>query len=194
MKTKNKEDDNPRTKNQKQSENNKSNKYWPIKMTVLTFVIAAVFAFLSEIIKNGTSVLLPIIILFVLIIIGCVFDVIGVAVASCDTAPFVAMSSKKVRGAKECIEILKNADKVSNICNDVIGDICGVVSGAAAASIVIIALDYFGSSKELLLSIIASATVSALTVGGKAAGKSIAMKNSKEIVFTVGKVFSFFKR
>ncbi len=45
------------------------------------------------------------------------------------------MAAKKVPGAAECIMLLRHADRVASICNDVIGDICGVVSGAAAATI-----------------------------------------------------------
>lgn len=168
--------------------------FWPIKMTLLTFLIAAIFAFLADVIKRGTSVVLPIIILVVLILLGCLFDIIGTAVASADKGPFIAMSSKKVRGAKECLNILKNADRVSNICNDVIGDICGVVSGAAAASLVVLAVARIGNAYEMAFSIGASALVSALTVGGKAAGKTIAMKRSKDIVYLVGCFVSFFKR
>lgn len=29
------------------------------------------------------------------------------------------------------LNLKKNADKVSSFCNDVIGDICGIISGAA---------------------------------------------------------------
>ena len=183
-KIKNNEDEVPRSKHN----------LWPVKMIILTFFIAAVFAFLSDIIKNGTSVVLPVIILVILILLGCVFDIIGTAVASADIGPFIAMSSKKVRGAKECISILKNADKVSNICNDVIGDICGVVSGAAAASLVVLAVAKVGNTYEIMLSIFASALVSALTVGGKALGKTIAMQRSKDIVYFVGRFISLFKR
>lgn len=183
-KIKNNEDEVPRSKRN----------LWPVKMILLTFFIAAIFAFLADLIKNGTSIVLPIIILVLLILIGCIFDVIGTAVASADIGPFIAMSSKKVRGAKECISILKNADKVSNICNDVIGDICGVVSGAAAASLVVLAAARIGNTYEMMLSIFASAFVSAVTVGGKALGKSIAMQRSKDIVYLVGRFASLFKR
>lgn len=184
-KTKSSEGDIPRSK--------RAN-LWPLRMTLLTFIIAAVFAFVADVISRGESFVLPILILVVLICLGCLFDIIGTAVASADIAPFVAMSSRKVRGAKECIFVLQNAAKVSNICNDVIGDICGVVSGAAAASVVMLAVVYWGSSNELWLSIVASALVSALTVGSKAAGKSVAMKKSKEIVYMTGYFLSFFRK
>ncbi len=183
-KIKNNEDEVPRPKHN----------LWPVKMIILTFFIAAVFAFLADLIENGTSIILPIVILVLLIAIGCIFDVIGTAVASADKGPFIAMSSKKVRGAKECLSILKNADKVSNICNDVIGDICGVVSGAAAASLVVLAVARVGNTYEMMLSIFASALVSALTVGGKALGKTFAMQRSKDIVLFVGRFVSLFKR
>ncbi len=178
---------------QGEASRSKRSSLWALRMTFLTFLIASVFAFVADIISRGKSFVLPIIILVVLIGLGCFFDIIGTAVASAEISPFVAMSSRKVRGAKECIFVLQNADKVSNICNDVIGDICGVVSGAAAASVVMLAVVYAGDENELWLSILVSAFVSAVTVGSKAAGKSIAMKKSKEIVYMTDYVISFFR-
>ena len=57
-----------------------------------------------------------------------------------------------------------------------------------------LALVHIGQSHELWLSILASALVSAITVGSKAAGKSVAMKKSKEIVYMTGYVISFFRK
>ena len=33
-------------------------------------------------------------------------------------------------------ELLKNTDKVSSVCCDVIGDVCGIVSGTSGVAIV----------------------------------------------------------
>ena len=39
--------------------------------------------------------------------------------------------------ARQAIYIVRNADRVSNFCNDVIGDISGIISGTAVAFVVL---------------------------------------------------------
>jgi len=107
---------------------------------------------------------------------------IGVAVTAADETPFHSMASRRIPEAAEAIRLLRNAAKVGSVCNDVIGDICGVVSGSAAAVISGSVAAAFGFSWVTGLSVLLSALVAGLTVGGKAAGKSFAIKNSTEIV------------
>ena len=45
------------------------------------------------------------------------------------------MASRKVKGASVAVKLKKSADKTSSFCCDVIGDICGVISGAAGTTI-----------------------------------------------------------
>ena len=77
--------------------------------------------------------------------------------------------------------------KVSSFCNDVVGDICGIVSGTTAAVIVVELQRHF-SVREVLLSLVVTAVVSGLTIGGKAVGKNIAMDKSTAVVHTVGRI------
>ena len=127
-------------------------------------------------------------ILFTIIFVGIIFDIIGMAVASADEKPFHSMAARKVLGAQESIRLLRNAERVSSICNDVVGDICGVVSGSAAATIAAQILSNFDMTWPRVVSLAMSALVAGLTVGGKAIGKSFAVNSCTEIVFTVGKV------
>ena len=82
--------------------------------------------------------------------------------------------------------------RVYNLFNDVIGDICGIISGTSAAFIV----SQIGGSVEFIdaavFSIILSGLVAAGTIGGKAMGKDIAIGRSKEIVTIAGKIISVF--
>ena len=121
---------------------------------------------------------------------------IATAMAAVEPAPFYAMSSKKVRGAKEVLFLIKNTEKVCSICGDVVGDICGIVSGAASSAIVfnILSSKANFTQLEMWVTVIFSAVVACLTIGGKAVGKSLAIKNSKEIILMVGYVISFFKK
>ena len=130
-------------------------------------------------------------ILLAIVLIGIVFDIIGVAVTSADEKPFHSMSARKVPGGLEAIRLLRNAERVSSICNDVVGDICGVVSGSASATIAAQVLQNFDFTWPQIVSLLMSALVAGLTVGGKAIGKTFAINSCTQIVSGVGSVIYF---
>ncbi len=161
--------------------------HYIIFVFALTFAVACSLEALTDILLSNLYFVLSFLILLAVILIGIVFDIIGVAATSADETPFHAMAADKVLGAKESLNLLKNAEKVSNICNDVIGDVCGIVSGGISAFIIAgIQFQQF-SALSVWASVLLSGIVSALTVGGKAIGKFFAISNSNNIVFTVGK-------
>ena len=129
-----------------------------------------------------------------IIFLGILFDVIGMAVATADEKPFHSMAARKVPGAHEAIRLLRNAERVSSICNDVVGDICGVVSGSASATIAALILTSVDVGWPRGVSLVMSALVAGLTVGGKAIGKSIAVKSCTKIVHLVGRVIHGWNR
>lgn len=165
-----------------------------ITISLITLVIAVLMKAISDVLLESINVLMyNYFILLAIILIGIIFDIVGVAVTSCDDTRFHAMAADKVYGAKESIMLIKNAEKVSSICNDVIGDVCGIVSGAVSSWIVVqIALNGFASGEEMLALLMAG-VVSALTVGGKALGKFFAINYNCNIVYFAGKVIRFFK-
>ena len=137
---------------------------------------------------EASTILVAFIILLAIVLIGIIFDIIGVAVTSADEKPFHSMAARKVPGAQEAIRLLRQAERVSSICNDVVGDICGVVSGSASATIaaqVIASMDF---SWPQVITLLLSALVAGLTVGGKAIGKTVAIGSCTTIVHTVGKL------
>ncbi len=101
------------------------------------------------------------------------------------------MAAKKIYGAKQAIWLVNNADKVSSICNDVVGDICGVISGSASTLIIISIVGNLETNPSSWPSLIVSGSVAALTVGGKAIGKVIAIKHGNKIVQKTGAVLRF---
>lgn len=179
----------------KRKENNKIPKatIWTIKITVITFVLSAFFSFLSELTSTKAHISIAFILLFFLIAVSIVFDAVGVAATSCDLAPLLSMASRKVKGAKIAVSLVKNAEKVSNICCDVIGDICGIISGACTIAIVI---KLVGESQgaDYWVSIMFSSIVAAITVGGKSFFKDIAIKNSKGLIMFAARLLSVFKK
>ena len=137
---------------------------------------------------SNSTMLVAFIILMLIILIGIIFDIIGVAVTSADEKPFHSMAARKVPGAQEAIRLLRSAERVSSICNDVVGDICGVVSGSASATIAAQVLTAFDFSWPQIVTLLMSALVAGFTVGGKAIGKTFAMKSCTTIIHTVGKI------
>ena len=161
---------------------------WVVTIFLVTIFISALISFVSNELMAVSSIYVAFVILLLIVLIGIVFDIIGVAVTSADEKPFHSMASRKVPGAQEAIKLLRSAEKVSSICNDVIGDICGVISGSASAAIAAQVLAKFSFSAPMVISLLMSALVAGLTVGGKALGKSFAINSCTEIVQTVGKV------
>ncbi len=160
---------------------------WVVTIFIVTIFISGTISLLSDIIMESSTMPVAFLILLAIILVGIIFDVIGMAVASADEKPFHSMAARKVPGAQEAISLLRNAERVSSICNDVVGDICGVVSGSASATIAVQIISKFDFSWPQVISLIMSAMAAGLTVGGKAIGKSFAVNSCTAIVHTVGK-------
>ena len=161
---------------------------WVVTIFLVTIVVSGAISLLSDLIMSGSTMPVAFLILLIIIFIGIVFDVIGMAVASADEKPFHSMAARKVPGAQEAIRLLRNAERVSSICNDVVGDICGVVSGAASATIAAQILSKFEFTWPQIVSLLMSALAAGLTVGGKAVGKGFAVSSCTQIVHGVGKL------
>ena len=95
--------------------------------------LSAVLSLLSETALDGAGYAVALVVLAVFIGLGIVFDIVGVAVTAADPRPFHSMAAHREKGAKEALFLLRNASRVSSVCNDVVGDICGIVSGTTAA-------------------------------------------------------------
>ena len=161
---------------------------WVITIFLATMLISGTISLVSDSIMEVSTIWVAFAILFVIVMIGIVFDIVGVAVTSADEKPFHSMAARKVKGAQEAIALLRSAEKVSSICNDVIGDICGVVSGSASATIAAQVLQKMELSDMTVVSLLMSALVAGLTVGGKAIGKTFAINSCTQIVTTVSKM------
>ena len=161
---------------------------WVVTIFLATIVISGTISALSDVLMANSSMAVAFLILLIIIFVGIVFDIIGMAVATADEKPFHSMAARKVPGAQESIALLRNAERVSSICNDVVGDICGVVSGSASATIAAQILSNFEFSWPQIASLAMSALAAGLTVGGKAIGKGFAVNSCTTIVYSVGKM------
>lgn len=167
---------------------------WVVTIFLVTIFVSGFISFISDAVMSVSTMAVAFLILLGIVLIGILFDVIGVAVTSADEKPFHSMAARKVPGAQESIRLLRNAERVSSICNDVVGDICGVVSGSASATIAGQILNHFEFSWPQAVGLIMSALVAGLTVGGKAVGKTFAIGSCTVIVQSVGKVIWWLRR
>ena len=171
---------------------NKTDFKWVFIVTILAFIISILMTLFSTVTLKNVSLLVAILITFFFIVLGIIFDIIGVAVTSGDEVVFHSMSSRKIKGGKVGVKLLKNMEKVSSVCCDVIGDVCGIISGTSGVVIVSLIIK-LTDINELLVSLVVTGLISALTIGGKAIGKGLAIKKSKEIVTMVSKILSIFQ-
>ena len=172
----------------------RKNVQWVVSIFCVTILISGVISLVSDEVMANSSDVTAFCILLAIIFLGILFDIIGMAVATADEKPFHSMAARKVPGAHEAIRLLRNAERVSSICNDVVGDICGVVSGSASATIAALILTNVDLDWPRGVSLIMSALVAGLTVGGKAIGKTIAVKSCTQIVHLVGRVIHGWNR
>ena len=167
---------------------------WVVTIFFVTILISGTISLVSDEVMANSSVAVAFVILRAIIFLGIIFDIIGKAVATADEKPFHSMAARKVPGAHEAIRLLRNAERVSSICNDVVGDICGVVSGSASATIAALILTNVENGWPRGISLLMSALVAGLTVGGKAIGKTVAVSSCTQIVHLVGRMIRNWNR
>ncbi len=153
----------------------------------MSLALSAVLSFFSSSALNGAGAVVAIIVLAVFILLGIVFDMVGVAVTAADPRPFHSMAAHKEKGGREAIRLLNRASEVSSFCNDVVGDICGIVSGSTAA-VIVVQLQRDFNTTSVLISIGVTALISGLTIGGKALGKTVAINESTNVVYRVARI------
>jgi CBS domain containing-hemolysin-like protein len=168
-----------------------ANVKWIIEIVIMAFAISFALSFVSQTTIPKLSTWIGVVITLVFIGLGIIFDVVGVAVNSADEKVFHSMNARKVKGSKVAVIFKKNADKVSSFCNDVIGDICGIISGAAGTTIAVNIAKAL-NVELLFVNLTVAAIIAALTIGGKAMGKSFAMNKSDIILYEFAKIVSIF--
>nr|WP_297175968.1 hypothetical protein [uncultured Agathobaculum sp.] len=182
--------DKPKKKSQPPQKPRLINVKWVATIMPVSFVLSVVMSYISNEALNSAGTILSFVVLFFFVALGIVFDMIGIASASATEKEFHSMAAHRVRGAKEAVWMTRNAEKVSSICNDVVGDICGIISGATGALIVANITSGMSGVGVVLISLLVTGLVSAMTIGGKAAGKGVAMAFSSRVLSICGRILS----
>jgi len=163
---------------------------WVAKMSLGTFFLAIIFGWVSQLMLEEIKVIyFSIFLLLFIVFVGVLFDTIGTAAAAADEAPLNSKATRKIYGAQKGVSLVRRADQVANFCNDVIGDITGILSGAVAA-LLVVQLAVNTPELNFYVRILITALVTALTVGGKAWGKYLALNYSTEIMLMVGRILT----
>jgi len=168
-----------------------SKQKWILTVVCLSFGLSVVMSFVTSIFVESAGLLVALLSLITLVMIGIITDIIGTAVTSADEQPFIAMSSKRIAGAKQALRLIRKAERVSSLLNDVVGDIVGIISGSAG-SVIAVYLVSLGL-KSAVASMLITAFTSAFMIGGKAYGKGLAIENSDRIVLLVGRAMALFE-
>lgn len=184
--------DSGKPKKKPKTKQNSVNVRWIATISIVSFVLSVTLSYLSQTALEYVGNIIAFIILFAFIALGIVFDIIGVASTASSEKRFHSMAARKVPGAKQAIWIVRNAEKVGSFCNDVVGDISGIISGATSAVIVTHLTNNAGDFRSVIVSLLITGCVSSLTIGGKAIGKTFGISRSEDIVFLVGRLLAFF--
>lgn len=165
-----------------------------IRVGILTFVISIVFSLISNGLLAWLDLYTSFLLLVIIISVGILFDLVGVATTAAQEDPFHAMAVRRVPGAREASWLVRHQDQVANFTLDIVGDIVGTLSGAIGATIVFRLVTTFPSLNEAVMSTVLIALIAALTVGGKAYGKIFAFERRTDIVLFAGRVLHFISR
>lgn len=158
---------------------------------IASLFLAIVFTFFSEYFTSKlNSIILALVFLVFVILINIAADVVGTAVTAASHIPFNAKSAKRVKGAPQGLQLIKNADKVANLTNDMLSDITTTVGGALGISIAMQIISLNPAISQFWLNILVTAFIAAVIVSGKAFSKKIALSHPNDVIFFVGRVLA----
>lgn len=169
----------------------KYNMKWVLLISMWTLFLAIIISVIAENSVNNLGIILSFLVLIFIIVVGIVFDTIGIAVTQAKEKPFHSMAARKIDEAKLAIKLIRNAPVVSNICNDVIGDISGIISGAVGSVLMYKIVEIYSIIDISILTVFSTALIASLTVGGKAFGKSVAQLYNENIVYQIARLLNF---
>lgn len=163
----------------------KNNLGWAVKTLILSISLSIVFSVLSQSLFPKLSIFLSIFIIFFFIIVSVIFDMIGIAVASVDKTKLEEY--KQAKGYKTAIKLCENTEKVSSFCGDVVGDICGILSGAGGVSLVL-NMNIFDPSVYFVVTCLISSLIAGITIFGKAIMKGYSVEHCDIVVMKTGQI------
>lgn len=162
---------------------------WAFKMFIVSLCLSSLFSLFSQSVLSHLGAIFACFIIAFFIFISVVFDMIGIAVTSADEDFFKIQMQNEVSGSEVAFKLKKHSEKVCSFCADVVGDICGILSGAGGACIILsLAKNISHPSVVILISTLVSSLIAGLTILFKALMKGYAIKNSNKIILKLGRI------
>jgi len=167
-----------------------------LRIGSLSFVLAVAVSYISNLTLAKVPAFVAFLVVLLLVGIGVAFDILGTSVTAAEQVPLNAMAAKRVAGARQGLWLVRNADRVANFANDVVGDVASAVTGAAGTTVALQISGMVGAGDltNRIFTLGVVGLIAALTVGGKAAGKTFAIEHATDVVLVAGRVLYGFER
>ena len=161
---------------------------WALKTFILSICLSIVFSVISQSLFPHLSVVMSIFVIVFFIVLSTVFDMVGVAVTSTDMDKLNQF--KDTKGYETAMRLALNTEKVSSFCGDVVGDICGILSGAGGVSLVL-SMHITEPNIYFIVTCVVSSLIAGLTIFCKAIMKGYAVSNAETVVIKTAKLLEF---
>ncbi len=172
---------------------NKNSTKWAFKVFVLSISLSIIFSLFSQSLLPSLSPFFSIFVIVFFVFVSVIFDMIAVAFTSINKEQLDKY--KNENGYVMAVKLCERADKVASFGGDVVGDICGILSGAGGVSLVV-NMNIQDANLNLLVTCLVSSLIAGITIFCKAIMKTYALQNCEQIAIVTGVYLeaSFFNR
>ena len=162
---------------------NKNSTKWAFKVFVLSISLSIIFSLFSQSLLPSLSPFFSIFVIVFFVFVSVIFDMIAVAFTSINKEQLDKY--KNENGYVMAVKLCERADKVASFGGDVVGDICGILSGAGGVSLVV-NMNIQDANLNLLITCLVSSLIAGITIFCKAIMKTYALQNCEQIAIVTG--------
>lgn len=161
---------------------------WAFKTFILSICLSIVFSVISQSLFPHLSVILSIFVIVFFVALSTIFDMVGVAVTSAELQNL--KKYEKHKSFATAVKLCENTEKISSFCGDVVGDICGILSGAGGVSLVL-SMNITEPNVYFIVTCLNSSLIAGLTIFCKAILKGYAVENAEKVVIKTASILDF---
>lgn len=172
---------------------NKNSTKWAFKVFILSISLSIIFSLVSQSLLPSLSPFFSIFVIVFFVFVSVIFDMVAVAFTSINKEQLDKF--KNENGYVIAVKLCERADKVASFGGDVVGDICGILSGAGGVSLVV-NMNIQDTNLNLVVTCLVSSLIAGITIFCKAIMKTYALQNCEQIAIMTGVYLeaSFFNR
>lgn len=164
----------------------KNSARWAFKALILSVSFSILFGMFSQSLFPKLPWFLSVLIIFFFIFIAVLFDMIGVSFTTLSKNDLNGLFGQNKDFFNTLSRLYENKDKISSFCGDIVGDICGILSGAGGVSLVF-NMNIQDANVKFITTCIVSSIIAGLTIFGKAIMKGYAVQNCKKVTYVTAK-------